>query len=60
MPKRGAKKGNTNALQGEVRADCAISVRCTPQQKETWEKAAAEEGLNLSPWIKEVLDYQTS
>ena len=49
-------KGNQRAMKGKVPRSAAISVRCTPEQKEEWEKNAQGCNMKLSDWVNAVLD----
>ena len=53
-PTRGAPKGNKNRQEGEEPMTSYIYIRCTPQDKARWVKAA--EGSKLSKWVTDVLN----
>lgn len=37
-----------------------VQIRCSIQEKENWQAKAKNAGMELSPWIRMVLDKQTS
>lgn len=55
----GAPIGNSNAAK-EVRADSALHIRLTIEQKKRYSKLAAKSGKKLSALVIELLDNQSS
>lgn len=55
--KMGPPKGNQNGVKVAGKpATSHLHMRCRPDQKKAWLKAAMEDGMRLSEWICETLD----
>lgn len=51
-----AKKGNTNAQQGEVKASSWVQCRVTPKEKSCWVRKSQSEGRKLCELLKNVMN----
>jgi len=57
MKKQGPPKGSANARKGPVSATSYLHIRCTPQQKKSWQEAAKAAGQKLSQWVLSRLPF---